>query len=201
MRFFSYLCNLAIFMAKYFRRYNSTIYGNYRKAYLLYGLMTGVVMSLTVTLWNAFADKPLAEPENLATEAVLLICTIFATYQYRHTLPDGRVTLKELMLLGLGVGVVSAIIYGLWTWFYCGVWQTELVQHYIESRIAAMQQSSNGTTEQNIALVRAYTAGDWALIGAIRTAVMSIIITFFSALVFRTEKSPVRERKSTKETK
>ncbi len=188
-------------MAKFFRRYNSTIYGNYRKAYLLYGLLTGALMALVATVWNASSDKPLAEPENLVTEAVLLICTMFATYRYRLGLPEGRVTLKELMLLGLGIGVVSAVVYGLWTWFYCGVWQTGLVQHYIDSRIAAMQQSSNGTTEQSIALVRAYTAGDWALIGAIRSAVMSIIITFFAALLFRTEKSPVRERKSTKETK
>lgn len=178
-------------MARFFRRYSSTIYGNYRKTYVLYGLMTGALMALVLTLWNALADKPQPEPENLVTEAVLLICTLFATYRYRHSLPDGRVTLKELMLLGLGIGVVSAVVYGLWTWFYCGVWQTELVQHYIDSRIAAMQQAEKAT-EKAVAQVQAYTAGDWAFIGAFRSAVMSIIITFFTALVFRTEKSKVK---------
>lgn len=187
-------------MARFFRRYSSTIYGNYRKAYVLYGLMTGGVMALIVTLWNVIADKPLPEPENLATEVVLLICTLFATYRYRRTLPGERVTLKELMLLGLGIGMVSAVVYGLWTWFYAGAWKPEMVQHYIDSRIAAMQQADKAT-EDAIAQVQAYTVGDWAFIAAFRSAVISILITFFTALVFRTEKSPVREKQSTKETK
>ena len=43
--------------------------------------------------------------------------------------------------------------------------------------------------------VKKYTAGDWGFIAGFRSAVMSIIITFFAALLFRTEKAPVKVKK------
>ena len=180
-------------MAKIFRRYESTIYGNYRKAYFIDGALTGAVMSMVMLLRDWLATSPMSSPENYVTELVLAIAIFWSCYQYRRQLPDGKVTLKELMLLGLGIGVVSAVVYGLWTWLHCGVLDTSLVDYYNQQRIA-MMESAESSAEAKVAveLVRRYTAGDWAFIGAFRSAVMSIIITFFTALVFRTEKSKVR---------
>lgn len=183
-------------MAKIFRRYESTIYGNYRKAYFIDGALTGAVMSVVMLLRDWLATSPMSSPENYVTELVLAIAIVWSCYQYRRQLPDGKVTLKELMLLGLGIGVVSAIVYGLWTWLHCGVLDTSLVDYYNQQRIA-MMESAESSAEARVAveLVRRYTAGDWAFIGAFRSAVMSIIITFFAALIFRTEKGTVIEKK------
>lgn len=184
-------------MAKIFRRYESTIYGNYRKAYFIDGALTGAVMSVVMLLRDWLATSPMSSPENYVTELVLAIAIVWSCYQYRRQLPDGKVTLKELMLLGLGIGVVSAVVYGLWTWLHCGVLDTSLVDYYNQQRIA-MMESAESSAEAKVAveLVRRYTAGDWAFIGAFRSAVMSIIITFFAALIFRTEKGTVIEKKT-----
>ena len=105
------------------------------------------------------------------------------------------------MLLGLGIGVVSAVVYGLWVWLNCGVLSPERVQYYNEQRMAVMDAPEQ-SAEAAIAIekVKAYTAGDWAFIGGFRSAVMSIIIAFFAALIFRTEKGTVvtKEQKTEK---
>ena len=182
-------------MARIFRRYKSTIYGNYRKAYLIDGALTGVVMSVVMLLRDLLAKSPMSSPENYITELVLAVGIFWSCYQYRRQLPDGKVTLKELMLLGLGIGLVSAVVYGLWTWLRCGVLDTSLVDYYNQQRIAVMEPAeSSAEAKVAVELVNRYTAGDWAFIGAFRSAVISIIITFFAALIFRTEKGEVRTR-------
>ena len=194
-KFFSYLCILHIRMARFFRRYKSTIYGNYRKAYLIDGMLTGVAMSVISALRDWLATKPMAMPENYITELVLLVGIVWASYHYRKQLPGEKVTLKELMLLGLGIGVVSAVVYGLWVWLRCGVINTGLVDYYNQSRIEVMDPAEKSEAAKvAIEMVRKYTAGDWAFIAGFRSAVMSIIITFFTALVLRTEKGEVRVR-------
>lgn len=150
-------------------------------------------MSVVILLRDMLAKSPMSSPENYITELVLAIAIFWSCYQYRRQLPDGKVTLKELMLLGLGIGIVSAIVYGLWTWLRCGILDTSLVDYYNQQRIA-MMESAESSAEAKVAveLVERYTASDWAFIGAFRSAVMSIIITFFAALIFRTEKAPVK---------
>jgi len=183
-------------MARVFRRYKSTIYGNYRRAYLTYGVLTGAVMAAVVALRNWMGGAPVATPENYLTELVLAAGIVWASWRYRKGLPDGKVTLKELMLLGLGIGVVSGVLYGLWTWLHCGVLDSSMTEHYNNCRIAVMDDPDT-SAEARLAVeqVKKYTAGDWAFIAAFRTAVMSVIITFFSALVFRTEKANPLPRK------
>ena len=182
-------------MARIFRRYKSTIYGNYRKAYLIDGALTGVVMSLLMLIRDLLADTPMSSPENYVTEVVLAVGIFWASYQYRKQLPEGKVTLKELMMLGLGIGVVSGVVYGLWTWLRCGVIDTTLVEHYNQQRISMMKGAEEGADAKlAIEQVKHYGAGDWAFISGFRTVVMSVIVTFFSALVFRTEKAPVYQR-------
>ena len=97
--------------------------------------------------------------------------------------------------------MVSGVLYGLWTWLHCGVLDSSLTEHYNDCRIAVMDDADS-SPEARIAVeqVKKYTAGDWAFIAGFRTAVMSIIITFFSALIFRTEKGEIVSH-SKKETK
>lgn len=179
-------------MASFFRRYKSTIYGNYRKAYVIDGLLVGGAMSLIAAVRDWLAAQPMATPENYITELVLLVGTLWASYHYRKQLPDGKVTLKELMLLGLGIGVVSAVVYGLWTWLHCGIINSGLVDYYNQSRIDVMEPAETSEAAKvAIENVKKYTAGDWAFIAGFRSAVMSVIITFFTALVLRTEKGEV----------
>jgi hypothetical protein len=182
-------------MAKIFRRYKSTIYGNYRKSYLIYGMVTGIAMFVILFVRDWMSDSPMSQPENFITELVMGVGIFLFTYRYREQLPDKKVTLKELMLLGLGIGVVGSVIYGLLTWVNCGSINTELVEFYNQERISVMEPAeSSAEAKAAVELVKKYTAGDWAFIGGFRSAVMSIILTFFAALIFRTEKSPVVER-------
>ena len=182
-------------MAKVFRRYESTIYGDYRKAYIIDGALTGAAMSVIMWLRDLLSTVKMATPENYLTELILGVAIFWACYHYRKNLPQEKVTLKELMLLGLGIGVVSAVVYGLYTWLNCSLLDSGMVSYYNEQRIGVMEPAT-ASPEAKVAIerVKQYTAGDWAFIGAFRSAVMSIILTFFAALIFRTEKSPVRTK-------
>ena len=93
-------------------------------------------------------------------------------------------------MLGLIIGVVASVVYGLWLWLYGGMIDTEYVGRCIEGRLAMMDMEDKSfEAQQAIALTKAYTAGDWAFIGGFRTAVMSILMAFLSAVLFRTEKN------------
>ena len=67
-------------MAKIFRRYESTIYGNYRKAYFIDGALTGAVMSVVMLLRDWLATSPMSSPENYVTELVLAIAIVWSCY-------------------------------------------------------------------------------------------------------------------------
>lgn len=180
-------------MARIFRRYKSTIYGNYRKAYIIAGVLTGVAMAIILLLRDWLSASPMPSPENYVTEVILALGIFLACILYRNDLPDKKVTLKELMLLGLGIGVVSAIVYGLWLWLNLSVLSPDLVEYYNEERISMMEPAeTSAAAKLAVEQVRRYTAGNWAFIGGFRSAVMSIIITFFAALILRTEKGEVR---------
>ncbi|MCQ2274454.1 MAG: DUF4199 domain-containing protein [Bacteroidales bacterium] len=183
-------------MGRLIRRYNSTLYGNYRKAYLVGGIITGVVMSIFLLLNSVFAAQPMSAPENYLTELILLIGILITSYLYRKQLPDEKVSLKELMLVGLGVGVISGLVFGLIIWFSCSHFSQNLVGFYNQERIKLMDDpQSSAEAKLAVETVKKYTAGDWGFIAGFRSAVMSIIITFFTALVLRTEKSPVMEKR------
>ena len=182
-------------MARFFRRYESTIYGNYRRAYLVDGMLTGLSMSVITAVRDWLATEPMKTPENYLTEAILLVGIFWSAYHYRKHLPEGKVTMKELMLLGLGIGLVSAVVYGLWVWLHCRVINLDLVDYYNHQRLAVMPPANE--SPEALAATEAvlrYGAVEWAFISAFRSAVMSVIIVFFAALIFRTEKAQVRGR-------
>lgn len=183
-------------MAKILRRYNSTIYGNYRLAGLKYGAMIGAAIAIVVLLNRLLSPNHyLATPENYITELLLLVGILLTTYLYRSALPNQKSTLNELLRMGLWTGVTAAVLYGLLLWLMCGVCFPDMVETYISQRLSVMP-SADSSAEAKVAVeaVRRYGAGDWAFIAAFRSFVMSIIMVFVAALVFRNENAPVRTK-------
>lgn len=152
-------------------------------------------MAIVLLLRDWLSVFPMSSPENYVTEIVLALGIFLTCIIYRNGLPDKKVTLKELLLLGLGIGLVSAIVYGLWLWLNLSVLAPELVDYYNEERINMMEPAeTSAAAKLAVEQVRRYTAGNWAFIGGFRSAVMSIIITFFAAIILRTEKGEVRTK-------
>ena len=182
-------------MAKIIRRYQSEIYGNYRLAYATYGVLTGIVLAIVMLLHRALLpSNPPASPESFEADVVIAVAIFLSAYRYRSTLPDKQVMLKELLLLGMGTAIVAAIVYGLLLWLVLGAVYPDLVDTFIQQRISLMPSADQGVAEaMAIEKTRAYTAGDWAFIGGFRIFVISIIFTFFSAIIFRTQKSPIKQ--------
>lgn len=176
------------------KRYSSTIYGQYRSTGLKYGLWVGLAMSAFVFL--AFMLLPDSiqphAPENYYGDGVMLFGMILAAYRYRQNLPDHHVTLKEIMLLCLWIGVVASTIYGIYLWLHCSL-DDHLCQRFADSWITkAATNAAEDTTNQGLTATQ-YTAGNWGFIGGFRSAVISIILNLFTALLMRTEKAPVRK--------
>ena len=182
------------------RRYQSDIYGNYRKAYLRDGVLAGLFLALVV-LFCKLIYYPIYAPENYITDIALLIATFFFAYRYRAKLPERRVFFKELMLYGLGLGIVAALFYGVFLLLYGGVIDRDFAARCLQHFILGEQQGT--ATEQQkaetIAVMQTYRLYTWAFIGAFRTAVMSIMTAFVAALVLRTEKNVVRPKNSEKQ--
>ena len=192
-------CNFAIWIfcvVRFLRRYSSTIYGQYRPAGLKWGLAVGAAMAVVMLLAGLCGPQVQpAAPENYITDIVMLLGMLVAAYRYRRTLEEERVTLKELMLLGLWVGFMASLVYGLLLWLY-GMVDGTLVERFAEGRLALMPPAeTDAQGALNIELVQGYTAGDWGFIGGFRSAVISILLNLVAALVMRTEKAPVRSKK------
>lgn len=178
---------------RFIRRYQSDIYGRYRTAYLRDGLFAGLFLAFVV-LFMKLIYYPIHVPHSLYTDLSLLAATLFFTYRYRKHLPEEKVFFKELMLYGLGLGIVAAIVYGLFLMLYAQVIDTSFPERCMKQFVEGEMQG-NGTPEekaQTIAVMKTYKIHTWALIGTFLTAVMSIMTAFVSALVFRTEKNIVR---------
>lgn len=177
------------------RRYQSDIYGNYRKTYLRDGALTALIMAAAVMLCKLLY-YPIYAPENYVTDGVLLVATLFFAYRYRQRLPEQRVFFKELMLFGLGLGVVAAVLYGAFLLLYGGVIDRDFAGRCLEHFILGEQQGSASDEQKaaTIAVMQGYRLHTWAFIGAFRTAVMSIMTAFVAALLFRTEKNVIRPK-------
>lgn len=178
---------------RFIRRYKSEIYGNYRRAALVDGFVASVVMAAYVLI-SSLVGLPVSAPETYVTDGLMLIAVFVGAYLYRKSLSEVSVSLKELLLLGLDMGVVIGIVYGLLLWvIMLGVYP-DLIGRFAEFRIWQMDDAATGeAAAEAIKMVRLYGAGDWAFIGGFRSFVMSILFTFFAALIFGTRPQPKAE--------
>ena len=128
------------------KRYESEIYGDYKKGWLLYGLYTGLIMSFSV-LFRYWLTYPMDTPSTWTDNIILFLCMFVFTYLYRKKLYCGNVFFKEIYILNLGVGVVAGAIYGLFIWYYGTCVDTDLVQRYIDAQEHVYINNWQGTTE------------------------------------------------------
>ena len=177
----------------FLKRYESTIYGPYRRAGIVAGLWAGLLLALyLVVRW--LAGSPLSAPQGYGGDIILLLAMLFFSVRYRRRLPQEKVTLKELMQLNMWTGFVSALLLGVSLWLYGTALDHDFLRRCVDVMVEAEQQSGRAVEEQAqaVAVMRAYTLPTLAWIGAFRAFVMSILWAFLVALLLRTERAPAR---------
>jgi hypothetical protein len=168
-----------------FHRYQSTIHGDYRRNYLRCGLVTGVLLAAYV-LVRLLMNRPVESPLSYVSDAILLVCIfLFAAY-YRNALPDKRVTLKELMLFGMGTAAVAALLYGLMLWGIGLAFPQQAV-------LFTNNMTPNEVTMQDPQLH--YWAALWAIVAAVETLLLGSFGAFLAAILFRNEKGEIKHKK------
>ena len=168
-----------------FHRYNSTIHGNYRKAYLRSGLITGLLLSAYVLI-RLLMGKPLESPTSYVSDAVMLVAVFLFMAFYRNSLPDKKITLKEAMLFGIGTAVVAAFIYGLALWAFGLAFQQQ-------TALFSTTMTGNEVTTQDPQLH--YWAAWWAIYSFVLMALLGSFGAFVAAIFFRNEKSDKKKKK------
>ncbi len=168
-----------------FHRYNSTIHGNYRKAYLRSGLITGVLLAAYVLI-RLLMGKPLESPTSYVSDAVMLVAVFLFMAFYRNSLPDKKITLKEAMLFGIGTAVFAAFIYGLALWAFGLAFQQQ-------TALFSTTMTGNEVTTQDPQLH--YWAAWWAIYSFVLMALLGSFGAFVAAIFFRNEKSDIKNRK------
>lgn len=180
------------------KRYESEIYGNYKKGWLLYGLYTGLIMSFSVLL-RYFLTYPMDTPSTWIDNIVLFLCMFIFTYLYRKKLYMGNIFFKEVYILNLGIGVVAGVIYGLFIWYYGTSVDTELVQRYVENQEYIYINNWEGTDEDmkaRIDEIKSMASVQYlSIMGGILTMVTSLMIAFIVGLLLRTQKNVVRQKR------
>ena len=167
-----------------FKRYNSTIHGNYRKAYLRCGLLTGLLLMAYVFV-RYMMGMPAESPEAYLSDGIMLVAVFGFSFLYRNSLEEKKATLKELMLFGMGTAALASVLYGLFVWaFGCAVpTQTELFTRTLRGEEAVLSAPLH------------YWAAWWGFESAIKLAVLGGFGAFIAAILFRNEKSEVRKKK------
>ena len=169
---------------RFFRRYKSTIHGNYRRAYLRCGLIVGGLLWLYIMVrW--WVGSPAESPEGYMSDMIMLVMVFLFTLLYRNSLAEKRATLKELMLFGGGTAVVGSVLYGLCLWLmgYVIPEQTDLFTRTMRGEEAVLSAPTH------------YWAAWWGLESAMKLAVLGGFGAFIAAMVFKNEKGAIREKK------
>lgn len=167
-----------------FHRYRSTIHGNYRRAYLRCGLIVGVLL-VAYVLVRLLMGNPVESPLSYVSDAILLVCIfLFAAY-YRNSLPDKKVTLKELMLFGIGTAAVASLLYGLMLWAVGVAFPQQAV-------LFTNNMTPNEVTLQDPQLH--YWAALWAIVAAVEVLLLGSFGAFLAAILFRNEKSEIKHK-------
>lgn len=167
-----------------FHRYKSTIHGNYRRAYLRCGLLTGALLA-GYALVRLLMGNPIETPASYVSDAILLVAIFLFTAYYRNSLLEKRITLKEAVLFGMGTAVLAALVYGL------SLWAMGLTAPQ-QAVLFTNTMTGNEITMQDPQLH--YWAAWWAIVAAVEMAVLGAFGAFVAAIVFRNEKSEVQHK-------
>ncbi|MBQ9638023.1 MAG: DUF4199 domain-containing protein [Bacteroidales bacterium] len=171
------------------RQYESVIYGNYHKAALQGGVVIGLALLVYILLFF-FVGNPISSPETFGIDGVLFLCTGSIFVLYRRRLPDGKVSMKELMLLGVDACLIGAALYGVELYLYATLLDVQFSDRCFSTMAKGLQDADD---TQVVNIISNYSAVNWALMGCVRLAVMSIIFVLVLALCMRTEKSRLKQ--------
>lgn len=167
-----------------FHRYESTIHGNYRRAYMRCGVITGLLLVLYV-LVRYLMGSPLGSPLSYVSDAILLVSIFLFAVHYRNSLPEGKVTLKELMLFGMGLSAVAAVVYGLLLF---------VLELALISQVLQFTNSMTGNELSPLDPQMNYWAIWWAIVAAIEVLLLGAFGAFLAAIFFRNEKSEIKHK-------
>ena len=166
----------------FFHRYNSTIHGNYRRAYLRCDLLTGVLLAFYI-IARLLAGTPAESPISYISDAILLVLVILLTAYYRNSLPEKKITLKEAMLFGIGTSVLAALVYGL-AIVVIGLVAPE------QTVLFTASLSGQTITPQDPQLH--YWAAMWGFVTFVDVALLGAFGSFLAAIFLRNEKSEIK---------
>ncbi len=169
---------------KPFRRYQSTIHGNYRKAYLRCGAMTGLLM-VAYAIVRLLMGSPMSSPVSYIVDAVLIVAVFLFTAYYRAALPDKRITFKEAVLFGIGLSFVAAFVYAI----ALGVVGLLSPQQTV---LFTVTMTPNEITLQDPQMH--YWAFWWAIVAFVEVALLGSFAAFIAAICFRNEKPPLHQK-------
>lgn len=179
------------------KRYQSAIYGNYKKKLLIYGLLAGLALIAVVVLRFAMI-LPILYPVSIIDNIILLGLMFSFTYLYRKDNIENKLTFKETYLLNFGIGIVAAIFYAAFLWLYASFIDTEFPSRFIEHQIEVFQKLE--LTEIELAqkvssLEKESLPGNLAFRAFAEISIISILFAMIVGIIMRTEKAPVREKK------
>lgn len=169
-----------------FHRYQSTIHGNYRQAYLRGGLLTGALLVLYL-LARLLMGAPVQSPVSYISDAVMLVLVVLFTAYYRNSLPEGKITLKEAMLFGMGTAVVGAAVYGISLWIVGLIFPQQAV--IFTGTMAGVEIPQTDSQIQ-------YWAALWGIVGGVSLMIVGAFGAFLASIFFRNEKSEIKHKKS-----
>lgn len=169
-----------------FHRYSSEIHGDYRRAYLRCGLLSGLLLAAYV-LVRLLMGNPVESPVSLVTDLILLVLLFLLTAWYRNSLPEKKITLKEAMLFGIGTAVVAGLVFGLALWFI-GLSSASQTELFTRTMIADAQLPL-------LQYPLSYWAAWWAIVAAVSIILLGSFGAFLASIFFRNEKSAVKQTK------
>lgn len=169
------------------RRYKSEIHGNYKRAWLQYGIITSIAMVLSVLIRYALT-YPIESSFSWTDDVIILICLVGFTITYRSTLPEKLITFKEIYVLNLGIGFISAIIFGFFIWYYASRVDISFPDRYYASMMAQSETSELSPDVYETQTKAMSTPGNLALQGGVLTFVNVLVLGFFVAIFLKTEK-------------
>ena len=168
-----------------FHRYKSTIHGNYRRAYLRSGLLTGVLLALYI-LVRLLMGNAVESPVSLVADVILLVLVVLLTARYRNSLPEKRITLKEAMLFGMGTALVAGVVYGLLLYAL-------LMASDQQTVLFTNTMLGEDTVDcQNPQLH--YWAAWWAIVAGVGAMLLGAFGAFLASIFFRNEKSEIKHK-------
>ena len=137
---------------------------------------------------------PIESSFSWTDDVIILICLVGFTLVYRSTLPEKRISFKEIYVLNLGIGFISAIIFGLFIWYYASMVDISFPDRYYASMMEQAETSELPIDAYEAQTKNMSTPGNLAMQGGVLTFVNVLVLGFFIAIFLKTEKQNLYQK-------